>query len=429
MIIGNFRAVLVGIVFMGACSAQAFRADETSTETRWRLSAADRISSDTVVNGDHYGKRMAFIFEDNARAETSGVVFLGDSLTEGFPVDEAMNGSADATTAPKRFLNRGIGGDPIEGMIERLDVCVRDVHPKTVYVMAGTNDVLWYQNDYKDGNVGVGYERLARRIRELSPGTEVVFQTIPPINGSGLADTLEKWDMFSKRVDMANSQIRETGRKLGIRVVDTHKVLSDAKGYFVPRYTKDGVHLTLLGNLQWIDALDLPKQEKLRVWKNLAPQWKAATDSTRTLTSVNGPRGDDSFVKYTPDGGRQRTGTQQFGIEVTVENDRMTSYTRGWGNGEIPRNGYVLSARGNSSAWLMLCAGVPARVRIDGMNVSMIPDEQTPDLAYEMARGAVLEAMATGKTDGNEYYDLLEKARLGQVDAARTVLNRLGQNR
>ena len=392
-------AVLVSLLVLCPFGAFAFKADEASTETLWLLSSQDRVTSDIASNGEFYGNRMKFFYEDNARAEKGCVVFLGDSITQGFPVDDAFCGDLP-TDAKRTFVNRGIGGDHIEGMIQRLDVSIRDLQPRMVYIMAGTNDVLWYQNDYKEGNVKVGYERLARRIKELSPDTEIVFETMPPLS----IETPEKRAIFRSRVTMANEQIKEVGKAMNIRVVDTHKALSDESGEYVGRYTPDGVHLNLLGNLQWIDALGLTPKEKARVWRNLAPKWLEAMESTQTLTGVNRPRTDDDFILYTPVNG-SRTGTQKYSVEVSVVNDKITTYTIGWGNELIPKDGYVLSGRGNASAWLTYAAIPGSNVKIADNHVEIIPDPNHPAEMYETLRGMLLYATALGKADPEKYMD------------------------
>ena len=343
-------AALVSLFVLCPIGSYAYQADNASTETRWLLSPTDRITSDSANNGDVYARRIKFFYEDNQRAEKGCVVFMGDSITQGFPVDKAFCGHLQED-AKRTYVNRGIGGDIIEGMIQRLDVSVRDLQPRTVYIMAGTNDVLNESGDYYEGNIKVGLERLVRRIRELSPGTEIVFETMPPL-GIGY----EKQAISRYCVAKGIEQMKEVAKAMNIRVIDTHKVLSDESGDYIRRYSYDDVHLNLLGNLQWIDALDLTSAEKAQAWRNLAPEWRTAMDSTRTLTGINRLRGDEDFVLYTPEYGAS-TREQKSGIEVVVENGKIVSYHAGNGYVMIPKNGYVLSARGGQcTPWLTYCA-------------------------------------------------------------------------
>ena len=61
------------------------------------------------------------------------VVFMGDSITEGWKLDEAFPG--------KPYINRGISGQTTPQMLVRFRQDVIDLKPKVVVILAGTNDI------------------------------------------------------------------------------------------------------------------------------------------------------------------------------------------------------------------------------------------------------------------------------------------------
>src|SRR6202008_482763 len=64
------------------------------------------------------------------------VVFMGDSITEGWHFNE-LNGSF----ASKPYVNRGISGQTSPQMLVRFRQDVVDLQPAVVVILAGTNDI------------------------------------------------------------------------------------------------------------------------------------------------------------------------------------------------------------------------------------------------------------------------------------------------
>ncbi|HID06438.1 MAG TPA: DUF4838 domain-containing protein, partial [Armatimonadetes bacterium] len=60
---------------------------------------------------------------------------------------------------------------------------------------------------------------------------------------------------------------------------------------------------------------------------------------------MNDARGADQLVLYTPTHG-ERTGTNRWGVEIIVRDERVVKIENGIGNAVIPRDGFVLSAHG-----------------------------------------------------------------------------------
>jgi GDSL-like Lipase/Acylhydrolase. len=63
----------------------------------------------------------------------AAIIFLGDSITEGFPTDTLL----------KEFsiVNKGISGDRTELVLERLNRDVIRLSPSAVFLLIGINDM------------------------------------------------------------------------------------------------------------------------------------------------------------------------------------------------------------------------------------------------------------------------------------------------
>ena len=68
-----------------------------------------------------------------AQPDEKRVVFLGDSITDGWPLNQYFPG--------KPYVNRGIGGQITSQMLARMKADVLDLKPTVMVVLAGTNDI------------------------------------------------------------------------------------------------------------------------------------------------------------------------------------------------------------------------------------------------------------------------------------------------
>ena len=75
-------------------------------------------------------------FAQTAGADRGAVVFLGDSITQGFNDSRLAAAFPDLSTA-----NRGISGDTTRGMLYRLGGDVLALDPAVVVILGGTNDL------------------------------------------------------------------------------------------------------------------------------------------------------------------------------------------------------------------------------------------------------------------------------------------------
>lgn len=165
--------------------------------------------------------------------ERGGVVFLGDSITQGGLWSELFD-------APG-IRNRGIGGDTTRDLLERANQ-IHSLRPDKLFLMIGIND-LNTQMDREDtfANLEALFDGFDREI----PATEIYLQSVLPVNESWWVP-IEPAD-----VDAINEKLLAESDARGYSFVDLRPHLSDADGLLDPAYTNDGIHLTGAGYEVW----------------------------------------------------------------------------------------------------------------------------------------------------------------------------------
>lgn len=82
------------------------------------------------------------------------------------------------------------------------------------------------------------------------------------------------------------------------------------------------------------------------------------------ISSENSARGSNQLIMYTSEFG-ETTGTNEFGTEVTIEDDIVVKVETSVGDTDIPENGYVLSGHGTSRTWLEMNIQIGDEITIE----------------------------------------------------------------
>ena len=133
-----------------------------------------------VWNTEHYRERMAE-FAKMRSIDATDIVMLGNSLTE-------FGGDWSKRLGLKHVRNRGIAGDNVDGVLNRLDA-ILSKKPKAILLMIGINDI---SQDQTAEQIFEKYQRLIDRIWAQAADTKLYVQSVLPINESfGRWKTLE----------------------------------------------------------------------------------------------------------------------------------------------------------------------------------------------------------------------------------------------
>jgi lysophospholipase L1-like esterase len=157
------------------------------------------------------------------------VVFMGDSITENW-------GLADTAFFEKSIVNRGISGQTSAQMLVRFRADVVALHPKTVHILAGTNDVA--------GNTGpltaLDFENNIMSMVEIARanGIDVILGSIPPTAAFNWRPEVKPVPIIKN----LNGWLRGYAEDKGLRYVDYYAALAGPGGELRPDLGNDGVH-------------------------------------------------------------------------------------------------------------------------------------------------------------------------------------------
>ncbi|MBN2079505.1 MAG: hypothetical protein JW838_11105 [Spirochaetes bacterium] len=165
-----------------------------------------------------------------------GIVFVGDSLTDRCEWGELFE--------RHDIANRGIDADTTDGVLNRIGEITR-MKPRKVFILVGGADLIIGR---KPNAIVKNYARIIRGIRAASPGTTVYAQSVLPTR-------IRRAPLTPEAIIELNRGIKSLCEESGVRYVDLHDIMTDARGDLDARYTFDGVHLNGAGYQVWRAAL------------------------------------------------------------------------------------------------------------------------------------------------------------------------------
>lgn len=187
---------------------------------------------------DHYYKRLVeFRTEDPINSKS--IVMLGNSITEaGGDWAQKMNN--------KHMRNRGIIGDNVRGVHDRVDEIIKG-KPQKIFLMIGINDVSHHQStDFIVNEIS----ELIEKIRLKSPRTRVYIQSILPINESFGQYT--RLNGRSEQIPEINSKLRTIAKNWNLIYIDLFPLFVEPDTYILrANLTGDGLHISEEGYEIW----------------------------------------------------------------------------------------------------------------------------------------------------------------------------------
>lgn len=164
------------------------------------------------------------------------IAFIGDSLTEYFDWQERF--------PDHLVLNLGISGEPVEGLLGRIDsICSSLGDPDVIFFMTGINNIA--MEDYEF--VG-SYRNIIRKIAACFPGARIVIQSILPVILSWISPA---------KISEVNHSLEKTAERCGADYLDIHSSFLKSDGSPQSSFLlDDGVHLSSQGYRIWSDIID-----------------------------------------------------------------------------------------------------------------------------------------------------------------------------
>lgn len=179
------------------------------------------------------------------------IVFVGDSLTGGWKIEEMKRMFGGLKVA-----NRGIGGDVSRGLLFRFKEDVLDLKPSAIVICIGTNDLSSHANP---ADVESNIKDVLAQARQHNATIPIVLCTIPP------RDVKDAPTKPGAHADL-NARITKLGEgKDAPAILDLFTPMADKEGKPIPEYfQKDKIHLATPAYEKWAELIK-PVFEKLGV--------------------------------------------------------------------------------------------------------------------------------------------------------------------
>jgi lysophospholipase L1-like esterase len=178
-------------------------------------------------------------FKMNAERDKGAVVFLGDSITQGW-------GTVAKDFPNLKVANRGISGDTSRGVRYRLREDVLDLNPKAVSLLIGTNDL----------DLGGEPEQVIANIQAIVAELQKQNSNVPIVLNRVMPRGPKPGKSFAEKIQKLNGLLDEMAKK-DPRLVecDTWGLFNDGTGSCKVEEFPDMLHPNAAGYAKWKAAL------------------------------------------------------------------------------------------------------------------------------------------------------------------------------
>ncbi len=158
------------------------------------------------------------------------VVFLGDSITDGWKLDQSFPGKA--------YVNRGIGGQTTPQMLVRMFPDVIDLHPAVAIILAGTNDIARNTGPETAEMIQDNFQAMTELAQKHD--IKVILCSLTPISDY----TARKQSDRRPPSDILklNEWLKRYAEDAHAVYADYFSALVDDNGFLKDGYSNDGLH-------------------------------------------------------------------------------------------------------------------------------------------------------------------------------------------
>ena len=210
--------------------------------------SASAFAQQAKKYSDHYYKRTAQ-FDQERPINSSDIVMLGDSLTEG---GDWASYFAKWLPQGVSVVNRGIIGDDAPGIYDRLHQILPG-NPKKIFLLVGVNDI---SHQITADSVLVDIEKVVHEITEKCPNTVLYIQSLLPYNFDKCKyKTMNQQDK-THIIRKVNKGLRKMARKYDLKFIYLYDRLTGPGSLHLdPQFTSDGLHINQAAYKIWANAL------------------------------------------------------------------------------------------------------------------------------------------------------------------------------
>ena len=256
------RLLLIATILFVVRPAPAQLADEfNAPPSNCCLLNTAKTLADQIQDWNQLGRYYAVNRELKKQpADPKRVVFMGDSITDGWRLDEYFPGMP--------YVNRGISGQVTSQMLVRMYPDVIDLKPAAMVVLAGTNDIA--RNNGPSTPEMIQENIMAMTELAQHHGIKVLLCSILPVSdypylaqqsGRGQQPTLGtgrggRGPFVRQRMTVGrppedilklNAWMKSYAAQVNATYVDYFSALVDEKGWMKDGIANDGLHPTAEG--------------------------------------------------------------------------------------------------------------------------------------------------------------------------------------
>ncbi|MGT2926248.1 SGNH/GDSL hydrolase family protein [Streptococcus cuniculipharyngis] len=188
-------------------------------------------------------QRLATFVAANAKENKGATVFVGDSITEFFPLKKYLG-------REQQLINRGIAGTDTVWLQEHLAEQVLALEPSKIFLMIGVNDI---GRGYANQEIVKRISEIVATIRQAHYFSQIYLLSVLPVNEN---------PSYQDKVKVRNNQtIQALNKDLavlgGVEFINLYPVLLDDQGQLAQAYTSDGLHLSMTAYEKLAEQLTL----------------------------------------------------------------------------------------------------------------------------------------------------------------------------
>lgn len=193
----------------------------------------------------YYDMKCSAFELENYNFSKGQIVFIGDSITDGYPLDSFYGDLA------LRTYNRGISGDVTSGVYRRLKLSLFDLAPTKIVLMIGINDINMGQTN---DEIMINYTSIIEDIKTNLPSADVTCLSVLPMNS-----IVEQYGVdlakATAQIKDLNGRIKTFVEGKGYRYIDLFTHFADENDHLITTYSNDGLHPNNAGYVVWTNVL------------------------------------------------------------------------------------------------------------------------------------------------------------------------------
>ncbi len=182
---------------------------------------------------NYYKRKMEGFSKLEKDIKKADIIFLGDSLTEGFDLKNHIK--------HRNLVNLGISSDTSYGVLNRIEMLSQNKN-SIVFLMIGVNDL----------GINESFENIKNNVTSIidylkSKGLYIVIQSVLLTDG-------RKRD--NHNIFLLNQELIKLSKQSGVTYLDLNPFMVK-NGKLNPEFTYDGLHLNATGYNAWAHVINV----------------------------------------------------------------------------------------------------------------------------------------------------------------------------